>query len=185
VKKVDWSTLVPTIIGGVIAGGSTLTTIWVKQWIDNKRNLQEWFETQYIEKGVDKVLFNYFLLIAQMDLYIFRLRPKFNLLCDKLETRHAEPLGIITTLLDCFLLWNYNDVIISKIDNAIQQEDQELFRYPYDKINDMIEILSELRNLLLRVRLCKKSDVYNIKDRDDVKQYLKKLMGMGITTFNH
>jgi hypothetical protein len=51
----DWTEVIKVVFGPLIGAAIALLSIWLKEMLDRRRNLQAWYEDQYVRNGLDQI----------------------------------------------------------------------------------------------------------------------------------
>ena len=177
---INWSRIVESAIGpllGTILGGLiAVIGIYLKEVFDRRRAIQSWYEQRYIFDGVDLVMA--YVMSTQYRL----MEQAFDLafLQDvKLEPLPLDALNRLVTILHTPELTSLIGLLNSALDKPMHPRIKEGLA--------QFTVLTQtcvftLQQILIRVRVKRKSDIYKISERKDTKAvlaFIKQAAGEG------
>lgn len=185
---IEYSTLVSTAIGGIIA----ISTLWIKEHFDRKREIQNWFEDTYIEEGINPLIHtlsnwcyhiqtiqeiekanpnfsswgNYSYLFSNTNVPITQAHSEEELKNISLPAYECE---LIDDILGETSIWvvirdTIHLVIIGYANNTA-----------FEYFDELIDNLKDLKEVLYEMKIRKKSDVFKLSDKEEVKSIAEKI----------
>jgi hypothetical protein len=150
--------------------------IWLKERYERRKDAQAWFEESYIAGGIDPLMTH--LASVSNQLIGMRVRVSVNprsfspLSFDTVTRvaiclRTVNILGAINALEFFISNTDVNNINVNKLDSEIDQR--------LDLISDYLEILDDVREEFLLIRVNHKREIYNIATNPKVKALATKL----------
>jgi hypothetical protein len=183
---VNWIEIIKATFGPLIGAAIALAAIWIKESLDRKRSIQDWFEKSYIEEGVDRLI-SWVLLMEfmLMDIQNFG-SSKTPLTSDDVQMVPTESIIKLQTIFQTEIFTNLFPALYVSV-KSLTEEDGDP-----DEINGIINVahvlhdgLFELRAELLKLKIHRKGEVYDISGRPEIKSALAETESKVETARNH
>jgi hypothetical protein len=165
--------LVPSLIGTLIGGLATLIGIWVKNRLDEKHDIQLWFEERYIFGAVEPLLTA--LRSTQLNLVIETPHPTNEPLI-KLDRDAVSMVGRVGQLLrsDVF------ERLLTMAVSHLQRNETQIAQYLIGGIKredipaavpGLVDVLHRLQEVLVEQEqsIERKTDVLRLADTEDIR----------------
>lgn len=166
---VDWAKVIETIFGPLIGAAVALVAIWLKEIYDRRRELQTWYEEQYLREGLDRITSH----IMAVE-YCLNANPDDPPVPEEMLKLPVEAITRIQIALQ-------SDVFTKAIPMlhwAIKYpslRDTPVFKARQSLTRDLRQLIDELRKEMLKADIKRKTSVYDIANRSRVKQLIAQI----------
>ncbi len=166
-QNIEWVKAIPSLVGTLIGGLITLSALWIKEHFDGRRKVQDWYETTYIDHGVDRLIAYYDMLIAAdvtNEHWIREPEGKKAVFPTEAFSRIHMVLGV-----------PFSADLLAVATKFIRPTgevnlNEPLFRLGIQGLTITKTYFESLREHLLAIRVAKKSDVYLLRSNEAIKQ---------------
>jgi hypothetical protein len=182
---ISWSKVIEQAVGIILGGGITVFGIWAKEFFENRKSAQVWYEQAYIAEGIDRLLA--YLKIKQIQLTrLLATRQLIEMkgglpplgLKEILPSHEPSEIFPLESLVRLEILLKIPDITASVSilnDNVIlfrsmppENRSLALMQSTVTRLQDTYNHLEELRETLLDIKVKRKSDIHKIKDNQKV-----------------
>lgn len=173
VSSTPWSELFKTTFGPLVGAAIALAAIWIKEFFDRRRSVQEWYEKSYVEEGVDRLTsFIVNIEYRLTDLLGFK-SDKAPLATEEMPTLPMDSIIRLQIILQTDVFTNLFPALYASA-KTLASEDGD-----HEEINAIIELahalhdgLGQLRKELLKVKIKRKAAIYDIASKPEISSAL-------------
>ncbi|HEY3103260.1 MAG TPA: hypothetical protein VGJ69_06685 [Pyrinomonadaceae bacterium] len=165
----SWLELVKTTFGPLVGAAIALAAIWIKEFAERKRAIQDWYEESYIEDGVDHLI-SYALLMefTLMDIQSFEKGKSF-LAHDEIQMVPTKSIVKLQTVLQTEVFTILFPALFISV-RTLSEEDAEP-----EEVKAIIGVahelhagLFDLRKELLKIKVKRKAEIYGISQKPEI-----------------
>jgi hypothetical protein len=168
--QVDWNKVIESaigpLLGTLIGGGLTIISLYFKERFDRKKEVQSWFEQQYITKGLD-------VLLSYIQLSSIHLHTKIM----KGSEAELDQTGLgrppSEAIIRVISLTSYGSItgvmteIVFTLENVLCKEtNSEKLKALNELLDSLISYFYVLRSELRKIALRRKADVYDLWEKN-------------------
>lgn len=169
-----WDKAFPVAVGAAIGGFATIAAIALKEWLDSRKAIQEWYEEVYIFDGVSQLI----VYLSSVEDLLTTLEAKNPVPSDLFEPYPRNALERFIKLFpDCGYAIRLLQVIRGEVaktrDN--RDPDEKGVKYALNLTAKLKTTLTALEKELLGISIVRKRQVYEIRDNRKIKSVLAQL----------